>query len=125
MKQQNANLTKRQTLVLEWNELFPQQGEILSELARIQLGLENQNEALKWFEKAVRSLGSVHKNQNGIANLVNFKPKRVTLNPLSIHLVTRFDMTLKTPTDGPALPISMLVAEITEPRLIQILNKPF
>ena len=57
LKQQNANLTKRQNLALEWNELFPQQGEILSELARIQLGLENQNEALKWFEKAVRSPG--------------------------------------------------------------------
>ena len=81
---------------------FSQQGEILSELAWIQLGLENQNEALKWLEKAVRSPGSVHKNQNGIANLVNFGLKRVTLNPRRVHLVTRFDMTLKTPTDGPA-----------------------
>ena len=57
LKQQNANLTQRQNLALEWNELFPQQGEILSELARIQLELENQNEALKWFEQAVRSPG--------------------------------------------------------------------
>ena len=39
-------LINRKTLVLEWNELFPEQGEILSALGWIELELDNQKKVL-------------------------------------------------------------------------------
>ena len=53
----DVKLINRKTLALEWNELFPEQGEILSELGWIELELKNKNAAKKWFEQAIRSPG--------------------------------------------------------------------
>lgn len=53
----DIGLINRKSLVLEWNELFPEQGEILSGLGWIELELDNQNAAKKWFEQAIRSPG--------------------------------------------------------------------
>ena len=117
-------LINRKTLVLEWNELFPEQGEILSGLGWIELELDNQNAAKKWFEQAIRSPG-VPKNQNGTGNSVNCKPRLETLNPLSIHSTMHFVMTLIMPMHGAALPILKHDIETTGPRLSRKLNKPF
>ena len=86
-------LINRKTLVLEWNELFPEQGEILSGLGWIELELDNQNTAKKWFEQAIRSPGPRSKKSEWYRQLGKLQAEAGDLEPAerSFNYALRYD----------------------------------
>ena len=86
-------LIKRKTLVLEWNELFPEQGEILSELGWIELELDNQKAAKKWFEQAIRSPGPRSQKSEWYRQLGKLQAEAGDLKPAerSFSYALRYD----------------------------------
>ena len=86
-------LINRKTLVLEWNELFPEQGEILSGLGWIELELDNQNAAKKWFEQAIRSPGPRSQKSEWYRQLGKLQAEAGDLEPAehSFNYALRYD----------------------------------
>ncbi len=86
-------LINQKTLILEWNELFPEQGEILSGLGWIELELDNQNAAKKWFEQAIRSPGPRSQKSEWYLQLGKLQAEAGDLEPAehSFNYALRYD----------------------------------
>jgi tetratricopeptide (TPR) repeat protein len=91
--QQNASLTDRQKIALEWNQLFPEQGEILSELGRLALELDRPSAAKSWLEQAIRSPGQRSQKSEWYRQLGELQAQAGDLDPAeqSFSYVLRYD----------------------------------